>query len=271
MTAVRRGDVSRDPTGDPAALIREVLGRYDERFLDSSDDLRRRMAAATRKVLDVWLTDEIRAQLSVGQRMRAFCVRHDLLDELARLIRDEAAGRREGAVVVGSRVYAVYPYLRGVPRKDADITAEVGVDQRLDMVSWSGDALLIRGRAAIERVTARDEQVEIVLCEGTSGAQVRVEAEPDTAGQDGAGFAASIPLAGLRPGHWYVHVSVRALGVTRQAPLGAVKDAGLDPGPWERPAATAYFTTDGRLAVTVHGRRRRLARTWWRRLTSPWR
>src|SRR6266545_1911129 len=138
MTAVRQGDAAWDPAEfirEQAALLEraardappglrashlcrhlrdEVLGGYDGRFLAHGDDLRRRMAAGTREVLDAWLTDEIRAQLPVGHRMRAFCIQHDMIEELTRLVEDEAAGRREGAVVVGGRVYAVYPYLRGV-------------------------------------------------------------------------------------------------------------------------------------------------------------
>jgi hypothetical protein len=312
MTAVQRGE----PARDPAELVREALGRYDERFLDCDAGRRRRMAAATREVLDAWLTDEIRARLPVGHRMRAFCVRHDLLDELARLISDEAAGRREGAVVVGGRVYAVYPYLRGVSRQDADITAEVGVEHRLTEVSWTGGALRIRGRAGIERVAARDTSVEIVVRDRASGAELRVAAGPDappaepaasaghpeserhpeSAGQPGspgrpgfggrpgeggagASFVAEVPLAALRPGQWEVDVSVRALGLTRRAPLGAAGFAGPHAGPgagpgagsptasWDRPEATAYFTADGALAIAVPGRGGRFVRRWWRRLT----
>lgn len=255
MTALQSGDTTINPWAggaDSVEFIRQVIGRYDERFLVCGDDLRRRMTAGTRQLLDGLLTDEIRAQLPVGHRMRAFCIQHELIDELTRLIADEAAGRVEGAVVVGGRVYAVYPYLRGVPRQDADITAEVGVEQELQVVRLTGGALRIRGRAAIERVAARDQHVELVLKERATGAELRVGA---ATGDDG--FAATVELADLRPGHWDVHVSVRTLGVVRQAPLdanGALPD---------RPAATVYRTGDGHLAIAVWGR----ARTWWRRLT----
>jgi hypothetical protein len=259
MTAVRHDD----STLDPAEFIRQVLGRYDGRFLDCGDEIRRSMAAATREVLDAWLTDEIRARLPVEHRMRAFCVQHELIDELARLIGDECAGRRAGAVVVGGRVYAVYPYLRGVPRRHADITAEVGVEHRLIAVAWAGDALLIRGRATIERVAARDEHVEIVLHERTSGTERRIDAGPGP-----AEFAASVALAELSPGHWDVHVSVRALGLTRQAPLGMVSDPDIDVSALDRPEATAYFADDGRLVIAVPGAARRRSRAWWRRLAG---
>jgi hypothetical protein len=321
MTAVKPGDAAWDPAElirEQAALLEraardappdrrashllghlrdDVLGRYDGRFLACDDDLRRHMTAGTRTVLDAWLTDDIRARLPIGHRMRAFCIQHDLIDELARLVEDEAAGRREGGVVVGGRVYALYPYLRGVPRRDADITAEVGVDHRLGAVTWAGDALRIRGRASIERVAARDEHVEIVLLERTSGAERRFGTVPRDAGDAGDasedkgrsgdgdcgcgcgcgcgagdandtdGFSASVPMSELCPGQWDVHVSVRALGLVRQAPMGAVRDDGLDGSLPDRPEATAYFTGDGHLAVAVHGRARRLTRTWWRRLT----
>lgn len=292
MTAVRHGDAAWDPAEvirEQAALLAhaargappglraahlvphlrdEVLGRYDVRFLACDDDRRRCMVAGTRGLLADWLTDEIRTRLPVGHRMRAFCIEHDLVDELARLVADEAAGHREGAVVVGGRVYAVYPYLRGVPRQDADITAEVGVEHRLDAVSWAGDALLIRGRAAIERVAARDERVEIVLRLRATGTELKIDSGPHGDDHGGARrFAASVPVGELRRGHWDVNVSVRALGLVRAAPLGAVRAAGLVAPPPDRPAATAYFTGDGHLAIAVRGRTGRLARTCWRRLT----
>ena len=47
-------------------------------------------------------------------------------------------------MVVGGRIYALYPYLRGVPRQDADITTEVGVDHRLDSVGWHSKKIRIR-------------------------------------------------------------------------------------------------------------------------------
>jgi hypothetical protein len=279
MTALQPGDTAANPWAagaDSVEFVRQVLDRYDGRFLACGDDLRRRMTAGTRQLLDALLTDEIRAQLPVGHRMRAFCIQHDLIDELTRLVADEAAGRREGAVVVGGRVYALYPYLRGVPRQDADVTAEVGVEHRLRAVSWADGALRISGRAAIERIAARDTRVDIVLCERASGEQVRVGADPappdaQGTGHDdddrGDGFAATITLADLRPGHWDVHVSVRALGLVRQAPFGAVGDGAAAGSLPDRPEATVYVTGDGHLAIAVSGRTRRIARTWWRRLT----
>jgi hypothetical protein len=314
MTTAQPGDVAWDPAefsrrqtdllehaagaappGRRAAHLRrllrdEVLGGYDERFLAYDDELRRRIAAGTREVLDAWLTDEIRAGLPVGHRMRAFCIQHDLVDELTRLVADEAAGHREGAVVVGGRVYALYPYLRGVPRQDADITGEVGVEHRLDGVCWTGAALRIHGRAVIERVAARDEHVEIVLRERATGTELRIDADLDAdldadrdaasgddanagagigpafgAGSGVGGFTAAIGLAGLRPGRWDVHVSVHALGLVRQAPLGAVKGPGLGGALPHRPEATAYFTGDGHLAIAVPGWACRIWRGWWRR------
>jgi hypothetical protein len=277
MTALQPGDTTANPWAagaDSVEFIRQVLDRYDGRFLACGDDLRRRMTTGTRQLLDALLTDEIRAQLPIGHRMRAFCIQHGLIEELTRLVADEAAGRLEGAVVVGGRVYALYPYLRGVPRQDADITAEVGVEHRLRAVSWADGALRISGRAAIERVAARDTRVEIVLRERATGAELRVGADPAPRDAEGPGhddnddwFAATIALTDLRPGHWDVDVSVRALGLRRQAPFGvagADDSAGSLP---DRPEATVYVTGDGHLAIAVSGRARRLARTWWRRLT----
>jgi hypothetical protein len=242
--------VRNTPLGEREQHLRrylrdEVLGGYDRRFLGYDGDLRRRMVAATREVLDAWLTDEIRARLPVGHRMRAFCIQHDLVDELERLVRDEVEGRREGAVVVGGRIYAVYPYLRGVPRQDADITGEVGVDHRLTAVSWSGDRLRIRGYAAIERVATKDDTVELLLRAGSAEHQVHTDPHQD-------GFEAVVDPAALEPGRWDVHVSVSALGLTMEARLGQIRSPALKTTPREKPHATAHFPEPGHLAIDIH-------------------
>jgi hypothetical protein len=196
------------------SITREILRVYDQRFLEVDRPVRRQLVSSGKGMLGGLLTEAVRLELPESARLRAFCIENELFDELERLIADEIAGHREGAVVVGGRVYAVYPYLRGVPRQDADITAEVGVDHLLTALSWEKDLLRIRGQAAIARVQARETVIELILGDGT--AELRVVAENTE-----TGFEALVPLP--ESGTWTVQVSVRALGVTRIAPFGSVR------------------------------------------------
>ncbi|MFB4316915.1 hypothetical protein [Actinomadura sp. 21ATH] len=226
-------------------ILRDVLRVYDQRFLDLDRSRRDRLVEATRRVLgDEDLTDAERAALPAAYRLRAFCIRYGLRDELERMIRDEAAGRTVGAVVVGGRVYAMYPYLRGVPRQDADITTEIGVDHRLDTAAWQSGRLRLRGRAAIERIDARETRVELILRHRRTAEEHRYSTE----GRDGTFDAAVPPPA---PGHWDVHVAATALGLTREARLGTNRGPRLKPHPQRAGAATVHYTTDGHLAVLV--------------------
>jgi hypothetical protein len=206
-----RGSQTVTPT---LSITREILRVYDQRFLEVDRPIRRQLVASGKGMLGGLLTEAVRQELPESARLRAFCIENELFDELERLIADEIAGHREGAVVVGGRIYAVYPYLRGVPRQDADITAEVGVEHVLTGLAWDKDLLRVRGRAAIARVQARETLIELILGDGT--AEFRVVAEATE-----SGFEAFVPLPD--PGIWTVQVSVGALGVTRIAPFGAVR------------------------------------------------
>src|SRR4051794_2502803 len=98
------------PPGDPmthpeVSVLQDVLRLYDHRFLELADDQRRRLVIGTRHVLGEGLPDDVRAALPASYRLRAFCIQRGLHDELERLIREETAGHRAGAVVVGGRVY----------------------------------------------------------------------------------------------------------------------------------------------------------------------
>ncbi|GAA3197468.1 hypothetical protein [Actinocorallia longicatena] len=224
------------------SITREILRVYDQRFLDVEPPVRRKLAVATKSMLDGLLTDDVRRGLAEPHRLRAFCIENDLHDELERLIADEAAGRREGAVVVGGRVYAVYPYLRGVPRQDADITAEVGVDHRLDALAWDKTGRLkVKGAAGIARVEARGPAVTLILAAGE--AEHRFPVTP----ADG-GFEALVEIPPGGP--WNFRVEVSVLGVTRTAPFGSVRHADF-----KEPKMREGFTLrlDGCLEVASEG------------------
>ncbi len=227
------------------SMLRDVLQVYDERFLDLGTDDRRRLVQGTRQLLGDGLPAEARAELPVSVRLRAFCIQRELYDELDRLIRDEMAGHQAGAVVVGGRVYALYPYLRGVPRHDADITDEVVAEHHLEDLSWSKGALRVRGSAAISQVEAREFTVALVLRQGA--AEHRIPAIP----HDG-GFEAVVEAP---EGRWTVHISVSAHGVTREAPFGANRGEKIKT--LERDGLRADFDGAGTLTLSVPGEIRR--------------
>lgn len=209
------------------SLARDLLRVYDHRFLQMEPPVRRQMVSAAKGALDGLLTADIRRALPERDRIRVFCIEHELFEELERLISDEAAGRKEGAVVVGGRVYAVYPYLRGVPRQDADITAEVGVEHCLESLSWSKGILKAEGWARIARIQAKDPVVRLVLDDGLE--EVEIEAE-----SRGDGFEALLDVPPR--GSWTVRVEVETLGLRRSAPFGTRRPEGFKP-PKEREGA----------------------------------
>jgi hypothetical protein len=238
------------------SVLRDVLRVYDHRYLSLDRLQRERLVDGTRRVLgEEGLSDAARAAMPASVRLRAFCIQHGLREELERLIRDEVEGSPAGAVVVGGRIYAMYPYLRGVPRQDADITTEVGVAHRLESVGWQGGKVRIRGVAALQRVETNRTAVDGILRERASGKEHGFPADPRA---DGAGaFEAVADPAAVEPGRWDVHVTATTLGVTREARFGSVRAEGLKTAPQRRSAGakdvTVYFTKGGHLALVVTG------------------
>ncbi|WUH97000.1 hypothetical protein OHR68_26070 [Spirillospora sp. NBC_00431] len=236
------------------SVLRDVLRVYDHRYLGLDHVQRERLVDGTRRVLgEEGLSDAARAAMPASVRLRAFCIQHGLRDELERLIRDEIEGGPAGAVVVGGRIYAMYPYLRGVPRKDADITTEVGVNHHLDAVTWQSRKIRIRGFAALQRVETNKTAVDVILRERTSGREHGFPAEPRRE-RPGA-FEAVADPAVVEPGRWDVHVTATSLGVTREARFGSVRGDGVKTVRQRRTAGakdvTVYFTKGGHLALVV--------------------
>ncbi|WP_067461483.1 hypothetical protein [Actinomadura macra] len=242
------------------SVLRDVLRVYDHRYLDLDRLQRERLVEGTRRVIgEEGLSDAARAALPASVRLRAFCIQHGLREELERLIRDETEGSPAGAVVVGGRIYALYPYLRGVSRQDADITTEVGVDHRLDALGWQGGRLRIRGTAALQRVETHHATVEVILRERTSGKEHGFSAEHRE-----PGFEVLADLATLGPGRWDAHIAVTALGVTRADRLGRNRAPRLKSVPQHRTLGTKKvtvdFTEDGHLTLLMATGRAQLPR-----------
>ncbi|MGW2314282.1 hypothetical protein [Actinomadura luteofluorescens] len=236
------------------SVLRDVLRVYDHRFLALDGPQRERLVEGTRRVLgEEGLSEAARAAMPASARLRAFCIQHGLREELERLIRDEVEGTPAGAVVVGGRIYAMYPYLRGVSRQDADITTEVGAEHRLEAVCWQGKKVRIRGLAALQRVETGRTSVDVVLRERASGKEHGFVADP-RAGRTG-GFEVVADPAAVEPGRWDVHVTATALGVTREARFGSVRAEGVKTAAQRRAVGTkdvtVYFTKGGHLALLV--------------------
>ncbi|TDD58793.1 hypothetical protein E1293_46815 [Actinomadura darangshiensis] len=251
------------------SVLRDVLRVYDQRYLSLDGLQRERLVDGTRRVIgEEGLSDAARAAMPASVRLRAFCIQHGLREELERLIRDEVEGSPAGAVVVGGRIYAMYPYLRGVPRQDADITTEVGVEHRLDAVAWQGRKVRIRGAAALQRVETNRTAVDVILRERTSGKEHGFPADPR---EDG--FEAVADPAAFEPGRWDVHVTATTLGVTREARFGSVRAEGAKTAPQRRTAdtndVTVYFTKGGHLALSItEATAKPSRRPWYRRRYS---
>lgn len=227
------------------SVLYDVLRVYDHRYLELEPAQRRRMVQGTRQVLGEYaLPQAARDVLPACYRLRAFCIQHELHGELERLIEDEVAGERPGAVVVGGRVYAMYPYLRGVPRQDADITDEVQAEHILDALSWTGGGLRIRGRAWISQVEARKYAIDLTLRRDA------LEHHIPTTQSEGT-FEAFIDPRELSPGAWTVHVTVQTLGLTRESLLGPIRSPNLRTDPRHRAGTTAYFTENGTLSLDI--------------------
>ncbi|WP_262403596.1 hypothetical protein [Actinomadura sp. CNU-125] len=242
------------PTDVSISVLRDVLRVYDHRFLELDSLQRERLVDGTRRLIGAeGLSDVVRAALPASARLRAFCIQHDLLDELERLIRDEVEGGPAGAVVVGGRIYAMYPFLRGVPRQDVDITGEVGVEHRLDAVDRPGRRVRIRGAARLQRVATDRSVAEILLRERSTGREHRLPTvpRPETPG----GFELLLDPNDIEPGRYDVRVAATALGVRREARFGAVRDASVRTAPQRRASGardvTVYFTRGGYLALLV--------------------
>lgn len=223
------------------SITREILRVYDQRFLEVEGPVRRQVVTATKGMLAGLITERERLKLAERDRLRAFCIEHELFEELERLIADELAGRKEGAVVVGGRVYAVYPYLRGVPRQDADITNEVDVEHQLTALSWEKAGLKIKGRAVIARIQQKDPVIKLILTDGDREGHIPVTMTEH-------GFEAVLERPG--PGSWTVEVEVATLGLTRRSAFGEHRaDAFKDP----KPKDGVEMSVTGQLKIDVVG------------------
>lgn len=196
----------------------EVLKRFNKRFSKMRPEEQRRLTAEIKKVLDRWMTDDVRRRLNTRWRLRAYCVQNDLFDELLEVVRFDLGQDKPGEVVENGRVYLAHPLFRTgvIPDECFDRTSRKPVDHVLRAVEFTDGVLLLRGRATWGPDPG--QRVEVVLREGTTGEEHRVPAEaPDFEVRvDLATVAGGGPLP---PGFWDASVAVTVDGMTGESRL----------------------------------------------------
>jgi poly(ribitol-phosphate) beta-N-acetylglucosaminyltransferase len=240
---------------------------FGERFVGREPQVRERLVERARVLLGKWLTPPTAARLPSLDRVKAELISRGMGAELHELARAMAAGERGKDVIAGGRVYGGYPFFRdaavGVPDECYDVTGELAVRHHLAGLSWAGSRLRLTGHAYIEHVDTAGMVTEVVLRD-RGGAErrwaVRPEATAGLAEDCGlghydyglAGFDVVLDLADaggapLPAGQWGVFAAVSAQGISKEAPLGGSRAAGLEAGP----ADAAYFTKYGTLTLRI--------------------
>jgi poly(ribitol-phosphate) beta-N-acetylglucosaminyltransferase len=232
----------------------EVLKRFNKRFLGMPADEQRRLTAEIKKVLDRWTTADVRRRLDVRWRLRAYCVQHDLFDELLEVVRFDLSGEKAGVVREKGRVYAAHPlFRRGVIPDDCfDRTLKDPPEVRLNGMERKGTVVTLSGRATWG--PDDDQRVELVLREWTTGEEHRLPA-------GAPGFEVEVDLATvaggrpLRPGLWDVSVAVTGHGMTSETRLGRDRADHLRKAPptWEMPLAGDAPVPVGAYYTKPHG------------------
>jgi hypothetical protein len=236
----------------------EVLKRFNKRFLGMKPEEQHRLTGEIKKVLDRWMTDDVRRRLDVPWRLRAYCVQHDLFDELLEVVRLELSGDKPGSVPENGRVYLAHPFFRAgtIPDECFDRTSQQPVDHLLSAVETAGSVVTLGGRATWG--PDNDQHVALVLREWTTGEEYRIPARaPD--------FQVRLDLATvaggrrLPPGLWDVYVAVTVDRMTMESRLGSNRAEHVDDAArsWDvtlgrAPVAiTAYYTKHGNLTFDV--------------------
>ena len=130
-------DTAADLITDPVARARvlrrhftwEVAKLLGARFLDADRDEQLRVQEGVRKLVEAYLTDEIRASLDVHRRVPLSVAQHGTIDDVAAVARHYADHGLSPVVSDGGRYYIAFPGFRdpsrGFPDDWFDATAHV--------------------------------------------------------------------------------------------------------------------------------------------------
>ncbi|MFF7182826.1 glycosyltransferase [Streptomyces sp. NPDC008121] len=222
----------------------ELLRRFDRRYLRADEAERKALVELARPHAEAWVTPGVLARLDVAERLRVHCLREGLLDELARVVEWDLAGRPGKALLRDGRLYAAVPYppvSSAVYEELCDITdVALGASprRRVDELTWRGSVLELSGYAYLDQVDTDGLETEVVLRHAATKQEIVVPAQREgsphltvSRGRETydyglAGFRASFDLAAadggrsLGAGTWEVFLRCTARGMTASGGLG---------------------------------------------------
>lgn len=185
------------------------------------------------------------------QRLRYHLIREGRYAELLEVLRYSRRGDAAKAPLVRlgrlrRRWYIDYPYLgdqsRAVPRQVYDADREMGLQVRVDAVTWHDGRLRIEGHAYIRRLHAprqQDTRIKVMLRNTVLKRAIRLKVtrveRPDVTAKSGqsaacydwSGFMVEVKpgrlsnLGTWRAASWELRVKVRGRGVRREGPVAS--------------------------------------------------
>lgn len=231
---------------------RDVLHRFNGRFLAASDEAAQETESAVRALCDDYLTPAVLMRMPPRHRLLAHCARTGHSGLLREIVQAELDPGPVPVAVDKDRAYLLYPGFRepaaAIPDAYFDVTDRLRVERTLTGAGWDGDLLRVRGTAAVERVDDPARRVELVLRCKQTGEEHRLPAEH---GGDGA-FDAAVDMGAaasgspLPAGTWDLHVAVTSDQMTKEGRFGA--DAAEGAGV---PGARFVRTGDGTGALVT--------------------
>ncbi|GAA1780042.1 glycosyltransferase family 2 protein [Actinomadura chokoriensis] len=238
---------------------RDVLHRFNGRFLAASEDERRETREAVRALCEEYLTSSVLMRMPPRHRLLAHCVLGDHRRLLVEIIKAALGPEPVPVVVDKDRAFSLFPGFRdpsaAVPDAYFDVTDRLRVRRSVTALGWDGDRLRVGGTALLSMVDAADQSVAAVLMRSkTSGGEHRLEVARD------AGFAVDIAAGSMPSGTWDLHVEVASDHLVKEARLGADRVPEIDTAPPARfvtsgmggAAVTPFFTREyGNLSFTV--------------------
>ncbi|WP_176611433.1 glycosyltransferase family 2 protein [Actinomadura sp. WMMB 499] len=243
---------------------RDVLHRFNDRYLLLGEDVRRRTVENVRALCDEFLTDAVRMGMPPRFRLFAHCVQHGLHDLIPEIIEADLADEPVPLAVAGDRAHVRYPGYgdpeAAIPDACFDVTDRLPLRRVLTSLEWDGDVLRAGGTAAIDRLPAAGRAVTLPLRSRKSGAEhlpvTRIDGDAFTADLTaGPGAHGGPPSSGT----WDLHVRVAHGDLVKEGRVGADRspDLALPEGRFVHHAegtgaAVVPFLTDyGNLSFTV--------------------
>ncbi|WP_425547399.1 glycosyltransferase family 2 protein [Actinomadura vinacea] len=245
----------------------EVFSRFDPRYQAFSPEERRATRDGARRLLELWGTPEIMAQLTPYMRVLGHALRaglDDLVDEVALAQAED----RAPVVVEDDAAFVAYPGFRdealGIPDEVFEARGRLPVQRALTGMEWRDGRLLVRARAIVAKAGEGGRKQELVLRRRDGGEQHRVPFRPERPGDVPADeFVAEIDFTDAPPvpGRWDAQVVIAVEDVTQEGRLVAAE--GVEPPEPRiaavrdgRPLVKPYLTKGvGALALHVGGRK----------------